>query len=117
MEEYYHLYAALMLYAAVHGPATFNERFGYWPQATIQPGPPIVNPNPTKLGVRIRDKKPKPANVPSKGITNAGSPRPSSGNERCHCGYQKIGGGCQEWSKHGNQPSPRKRKQSYCPYG
>lgn len=63
MEEYYHLYAIVMLYAAVYGPATFNERFGRWEQAVIQSPASVAHPNPVKLGLRLRSKKHQPLDL------------------------------------------------------
>lgn len=61
--DFSHTIAMLALYAAVNGPASFNDRFGYWQYI----GPParVATPHPVKhgLGIKRGGRVPKSINV------------------------------------------------------
>lgn len=55
MEYSSHMFGMLMLYAAYHGPATFDDRFGRWDTLRPRPGIVLFDPRPIRtVPVRVR---------------------------------------------------------------
>src|SRR5882724_1138358 len=60
MELSAHTQAMLMLYAAIYGPTTFNDRFGQWESFNTRPIVAIAHPEPVRKAIGCRCKSTKP---------------------------------------------------------
>src|SRR6266849_3915424 len=86
MDFYAHMHAMLIFFAAIYGPATFDNRFGYWESLNTRPISAITHPEPVRKAYGCRCKLTKPRILVNTRRVSRGQHARSEGPSCWHAG-------------------------------